>query len=371
MRNLLFYPFLLLKKIRTYYHSKFEQKMENTEHCETDYFANYLWLKIQEHFIFNAGKIYYDTKIKYNGKPSSLAQSRILLSILYLNNKNKIPFNADFLVNLFTKHILGSKEKNQLYKFNQKWWKDQDEGIATVWTLIALLEVYGKYKDENLLKSIIASTEAMHSHLFTDKTGLIHTSNDDFWCLNAVSTYAMFISKLLEFYHDEGFVKKLSTSVSICIENINQEGYFPYSQIRTGTYLLLYNPIVIITLEEALASTFIGNDLKDKAIVKLNLAKKYLQNQQDVDGYFVEPEQKQFSRYIISNITSLVALRNSLTLDEELKIFNNIKKYLIDDEFYLCRNEKGEFFNGNLYEVKDVLLTEVFYWLTYYLYKNK
>ncbi|MCP4970508.1 MAG: hypothetical protein GY932_07945 [Arcobacter sp.] len=266
---------------------------------------------------------------------------------------------------------MSTRKKNLLYEFNQKWWKDQDEGIATIWTLIALLEVYKKNKDKNLLNNILSTTEAMHKHLFTDETSLMHTKNDNFWCLNSVSTYAMFISKLLEYHFDKIFVHNLITSINLCINNIDQEGYFPYSQTRTGTYLLLYNPIVIITLEDALASKFIDEKLKRISFQKIEAAKIFLHKQQDENGYFVEPEQKQYSRYIISNITSLIALRKTVSKDEELVIFNSIKRYLINDEIYLCRNEKGEFFNGSLYEVKDVLLTEIFYWLTYYLSTKK
>lgn len=219
--------------------------------------------------------------------------------------------------------------------------------------------------EEELLNEILESTQSLHKLLYNRKKSLVHNIGDNFWCLNAASTYAMYIGKLLDISFNKEFVEKLNMSVKLCIDNITEDGFFPYSELRSGTYLLLYNPIVIITLEEALKSIYIETELKERSLKQLERVKKYIYQQKDEDYYFIEPEQKKFSRYIISNITSLIALRNILSKDEEKKIFDNVKSYMINDRLYLCRNENGEYFNGNLYEVKDVLLTELFFWLNF------
>lgn len=371
MYKLTFYFWLLFKKIRTFLYIKFEKKVLNDLILSDENFKNILWAKIKKNLIAIESNTFYRTKIKNKELPNNLAQARVLLSaILLLNEKNQIN-HLSTIINRLKNYLLSVKTKNNLWLFNQKWWNKQDEGIATIWVLLALLEVYKLNKNDDLLKEIISSTEAMNEMLFSKSCSLRHNLGDSFWCLNAASTYAMYISKLLEFTNKKEYVENLNLSIKLCLDNITDEGFFPYSEIRKGTYLLLYNPIVIITLKEALKSNFIYPELKKRSIKDIEIVKNFVYKQKDKDYFFVEPEQEKFARYIISNITSLIALKDIITNEEETKIFNNIKSYIIDNELYLCRNEKGEYFNGNLYEVRDVLLTEVFYWFTYYNYNLK
>ena len=298
----------------------------------------------------------------------TLAQSRVLLSFCKLYNNNQISFNDKYIIENLKEFILSLQENSGIYKFNHRNWNLQDEGIATIWALLSLLQAYKIIKDERLLTRILDTVDIMQHKLIDKNNSLKHTQGDNFWCLNAASTYAFFVNQIIEYYNTEELLINYEKAIELCVQKLTPEGYFPYSEKRQGTYLLLYNPIVIYTLENAIDNNIIGNVLKTQTQKALEQARLYLLKQMDDNKFFVEPEQKKFSRYIISNITSLVALKNKIPKDLESQIRSNITSFLVNDKLYLCRNSKSQYFNGNLYEVKDVLTTEVFYWLLSYLY---
>ncbi len=362
----IYYNFqLLLKKIKTYYYVNTEKKDKSENVYDEDRFLSLLYDKVIKNLIVVDKKVFFSTKINNNNKPNNLAQARVLLSLILLDNNNQ-NFYHRFYIDGLINYLLGEKTKDNLFNFNQKSWNKQDEGIATIWVLLALLESYSVNNSEKLFDEIIIITTAMHNKLYNQEKSLTHNLGDDYWCLNAVSTYAMFIARFLEKKYDKSFVSNLNYSIELCINNINEEGFFPYSEVRKGTYLLLYNPIVILTLEEALKSKYIKPSLKDEAIIKLDLVKKFIYAKQDNNGFFVEPEQVKFSRYIISNITSLIALKGFILPIEEKNILKNVRSYMVKNKLYLCKKESNEYFMGSLFEVNDVLITEVFFWYLYY-----
>ena len=268
----------------------------------------------------------------------------------------------------FKNFIISIRDESGIYKFNQKSWNLQDEGIATIWVLLALLKVYEITNNSDLLNEMVDTVNDMHRNMVDKLNSLLHNLGDNYWYLNAASTYAFFASQFLDYHYDKEIFNNYINAVELCVSKITPYGYFPYSGKRHGTYLLLYNPIVIYTLENSVNSHLINHELKIKAENAIENARKFILKQMDEGNFFVEfSEQKKFSRYIISNLTSLVALKNKIPKELECKILKNIS-YLINDKLYLCRNSEGEYFNGNLYEVSDVLTTEVFYWLLTYLY---
>jgi hypothetical protein len=364
---MLYYFWLLNKKIRTKIHNLFEKKKLSKKVPSIEYVNFYLWNFIQKRITYTPKGIFYKTKVMNNNSPMTLAQARVLMGLCNLYNNGEINSNGLFLIKEFQKYILSMKQQNGIYKFNQKSWNLQDEGIATIWVLLALLETYKITKDDLLLKEIIDTINIVNKILFSKKNSLVHTLGDDYWCLNAASTYAWFVSELFEFYKTDELYENYVISVKLCNEKFSPEGYFPYSEKRLGTYLLLYNPVVMYTLQKAVDNDIVDEKLKVETEKNLSKAKNFLLKQKDKNDFFVEPEMKVFSRYIISNVIALVSLKNKIDKELEKRILDNIKSYFIDDKMFLCRNNNGEYYDGNLYEVNDVLVTEVFYWLTTYL----
>lgn len=370
MNKIIFLFWLFFKKLRTKLVLKFEKKAVPSQILSDKDFTNKLWTIIHSNLVESDNTTYYNTRIKNKDLSNNLAQARVLLSATMLFKKSKSE-QLLRLINSLSNYLLTVRTEKKIWLFNQKWWNKQDEGIATIWVLLALLEAYKINGNEDLFRDIIESTNATHKYLYSKINSLNHNIGDNFWCLNAASTYAMYISRLLQFNREDEYIENLNQSINLCSEHVTDEGYFSYSDLRKGTYLLLYNPIVIITLEEALKSEYVDDSVRNNIEVKIEAAKEFISRQRDDEDFFVEPEQKQFSRYIISNITCLVALRNIIKKEKNIEILNNIKSYLINDDLYLCRNENGEFYNGKLYEVKDVLVTEVYFWFNYYLNSDR
>lgn len=371
MKNIKFYFFLVNKKARTKIHNIFEKKVKNVDIISTIDLLSYFEKFFDQRIVTTDIGAFFKTNVINNNKPMTLAQARIILGSCNLYKNNINPKKNSQIAKELTSFLITTKDENGLYKFNQKNWYLQDEGIATIWTLIALLEVYKLWQDKNILTEIISTLAVLNEKMFSKKNSLAHTLGDDYWCLNAASTYAWFVSELLNFYTSEELLENLEISIKVCNSKITDAGYFPYSERKPGTYLLLYNPVVIYTLENAIKNKKINKSLKETTMKNIIAAKNFLLNQMDSDNFFIEPEMKNFSRYIISNITSLVALTDFVSDDLTDKIFSNIKSYFINNKMFLCRDDDDLYFNGNLYEVNDVLMTEVFYWLTIFLKTKK
>ncbi len=152
---MIYYFWLLNKKIRTKFHNYFEERKNSSFTPSNDYVNFFLWNYLNKRLVHTTNGIYYKTKVMNNNSPMTLAQSRVLLGICNLYKSGQPTRNNIFLIKEIKKYILTMKGENGIYKFNQKSWNLQDEGIATIWVLLALLETYKITLEESLLEEII------------------------------------------------------------------------------------------------------------------------------------------------------------------------------------------------------------------------
>lgn len=89
MRKIIFYFWLLVKKVKTFLFIKFEKKVKNKYIIDDIDFREKLWGKILGNLVLTENKIFYNTKIKNRSLPNNLAQSRVLLSAVTLLKKKK------------------------------------------------------------------------------------------------------------------------------------------------------------------------------------------------------------------------------------------------------------------------------------------
>ena len=326
-----------------------------------------LWKRILQNIKYQDYYVFLNTEVKNQNKPLILSQARVLLALVesYKNGFIK----SKWLIKGFANYLIKERNKEGMYKFNYPSWDKQDEGIATVWALLALIKAYDIIHEKTILIFVEETTQIMLDKLYSENTSLLHTKGDDYWCLNAASTLAYLCKLILDKKYSSRFASAMNNSISLCVNNLADDGHFPYSEKRMGTYLLLYQPVVIYTLEMCTDSKYLNEINANSLKNKLKLARIFLLKQMDRNYFFVEPEIKKFSRYVISNIVSLVALKGFIKPEEESKILKNILKFLKNDEIFLCISDDMKLYNSSLYKLRDQLNTEVFFWLE--TYKSK
>ncbi len=362
---------LLLKKIRLKVHDIFEKRYQLDLVYSFERVQFLLWQNIFSKLNYENEEIYFKTKIQNNGRYLILAQSRILLSLAETFKQEDATLYSKFLIKRMTNYIINRRNQEGLYTLNYPNWDVQDEGIATVWTLLALIKANLILENKNIQEFVLETAHIMIHKLYNEKISLVHTKKQNFWCLNAASTFAYFCSLILESKFDETFKAALNNSISLCINNLDVDGHFPYSEKWRGTYLLLYHPTVIYTLEECLNSKYINDEIRLTLSLKLETAKKFLLKQMDKKFFFIEPDLNKYYRYIISNVSSLVALQNSIKYEIEEKILQNITKFFSNNMLFLCIDKKDRLFNSSLYYVHDQLSTEVLFWMQIYISRGK
>lgn len=365
-KMLKYYFFLLLKKIRFNIHDIFEKKHLIKSNINPQWFSIILWKLIFQNIRYKNQTVFIDTKVKNQNKPLILSQSRVLLSLVASYNNQESIIKDKWLIKSFSKYLMSERNKDGLYTFNYPFWDRQDEGIATVWVLLALIKSYDILKDEKILNFVEETTNIMIDELYSEQTSLLHTKDDDYWCLNAASTLAYLCKLILDIKYISRLELVMNNSISLCINNLAEDGHFPYSEKRPGTYLLLYHPVVIHTLEMCSDSNYLNKANQNTISVRLKTARDFLLKQMDGNYFFVEPEIEKYSRYIISNVTSLVALKGFISAEEENKILQNILKFMKDDKIFLCINNNLKLYNSSLYKLNDQLSIEVLFWLETY-----
>lgn len=366
LRKPYYYTLLLLKKIRIKLHNILESHYYASTDVDLNSFKVFLWQQFMPNLTFVDIGCYYKTKVTNKNSPMVLSQAR---SILILCNNQKLiepKFQSTYLIKKMTDYLISMRDQRGLFKFNQVSWDLQDEGIASVWAVLALIKAYEATNEKKYIDTAIQTMYAMLKYLYTKETSLIHTANNYYWCLNSASTFAYACSLLLQFHFSSEIKTAMIDSIKLCLDKFAEDGHYPYSFYSTGTYLLLYHPIVIITLDYCLLSNHVASDLKDKIIKTNKIARRFLIECMDERGRLFEHEFKHFQQYIISNVTTLLALKNHIDYELEMKLQTNLAAFSTGDRLFLCKDKKDRLFNSDLYSVKDVLLVEVLFWLDLY-----
>ncbi len=369
----LYYSRLFIKKFKILLHNIFEPHVPAPNAAEPEDLKIFLWKQLFKNLSINEKGYCYSTNVTNKKSPMTLSQARAIL-ILCNNPKLIEPkFKSTFLIKKLTDYLISMRDAKGLFKFNQASWDLQDEGIASVWSTLALIKAYESTNERKYLEAAIATMNSMLKNLYTKETSLVHTTGDNFWCLNSASTFAYACSLMLNHHFSNDIKEAMVDSINLCLDKIADDGHYPYNLKRQGTYLLLYHPIVMITLDACLQSDLLDYDIK-KRIQDINIiAQNFLITCIDDQKRIFEPEITRYFQYIITNATSLLALKGRIDNEMELALYKNLANYWSDNRLFLCKDKKNKLFNGDLYSVRDVLTLEVLYWLDLYQtddYKN-
>ena len=367
LQDPVYYIFLLFDRIKKSLHNHLEPRIKINNSQGLEDFQIFLWKKLFSNLIIDKDGWFYKTNVTNKNSPMLLSQARTILILCNNYEKGEPKFKSNHLIKALTKSLISMREKNGLFKFNKPSWDLQDEGIASEWATLALIKSYETTSEKEYLEAAILTMEAMIKYLYSKETSLVHTEGDNFWCLDSASTFAYVCSLLLKHAYSKKVEEVMIDSINLCINNIADDGHFPYHAKRQGIYLLLYHPIVMITLEYCLRSEYLDDVITKRLIDTLVKAKSFLLNSISKEKKIFEPTIKQLSQFVISNVTSLVALKNKIEPDFEKILLNNVVRFWNNDTLYLCRDQKERLYNGDLYNISDSYLIEVMYWFDLYL----
>ncbi|NWF90104.1 MAG: hypothetical protein HXY50_11675 [Ignavibacteriaceae bacterium] len=315
--------------------------------------------------VFSQKGCYYKTNTTLDGSPMVLSQARVILILCNQPFKCEPKFQSIFLIKQMTDYLISMRDAQSLYKFNQASWDLQDEGIASVWATMALIKSFEITNNQKYIEAASLTMQAMLSHLYTKETSLIHTKGDTFWTLDAASTFAYVCSLFLEHRFNEDLRTAMNDSISLCINNISTNGHFPYHENR-DTYLFLYHPIIMVTLEKCLNSKYVDPQIKQKLKNTITKATNFLVESFDKNNRIFEPVVQRYQQYLISQVTALYSLKgkNFSVLEESL--LRNIASFAKNEKLYLCKDNRNKLFNSDTYITLDVFLVEVLFWLDLY-----
>jgi hypothetical protein len=298
-----------------------------------------------------------------NGQPIVISQARLIVAICDGHNLDELYFNNRYVVSELAYYLLSLQKADGLFLFNKTSWMRQDEGIASVWSGIALIRAYEYTKNPDFRVGAISAWDAMYKHLYSEEKSLLHTKKQTWWTLNVAVLYALLGTIILKYIDRNEIRVTVTQSLDLILSSIADDGHFPYNEKRPDVYILLYHSHVIYFLQQIALSRVITENESNRIDRVLMKAGEYLQNQMGDKNLFVETSREEYESYVITSVISLAALKNELSTDQIEKILFNITQHYSNGQHYLFKDSYNKLTNKDLGKYNDVLLTEILYWL--------
>ena len=331
----------------------------NTDKKERFLLIDLLQSRIINKMVIHERIGYYKTKLKSRKSYILIAQARLVIVFSYLFKITKDPQYKKYS-ELISNYIISKKNKNGIYSFHKPFWFSQDEGIATYLSILALLLVYSITNDEIYLKNAMISGDISRKILYNNKWGYVHTLNQDFWCPNSSGLAAQCYSLLYIFTQKSKYKEWMDDGLYYLIKGLKDNDIFAYSEKHPGIYITSYhalNTYFLTYFNEKKDVLNLDNTVEIYLKKAIKGLKKLIRN----DGSIVEPELDYYA-YINSVAASNAIFRLNYLKKEEEKTL----RYL---SFFFNKNDIGlyiknnKLYNGPYKYFKDVLETEILFWL--------
>jgi len=288
-----------------------------------------------------------------------LVQPRACLAY---KNLYRLSGNEEYLIKAQSlgDYILLHQENNGLFLAHGAPNYPLDEGVATYWNSLALLELYELDKKDEYLEASVKVGEAGREYLYGENYGYEHTMGQEMWCLN-VSIVAAFVYKLLyEFTGDDKYYKYCSDGLKVVLENITEYGMFPYTKKNQRVYYTLYHSLVTYFL---LLFENTPWDEEWKITHKAYLAVEYLSCLVRKDGSVIEPELDGYV-YAVSLAASAAVFSKVNDYDKSTKITRFLSKFRShkNDKIYILE-KNNKLYMGQRKEFWDSYTCVCFDWL--------
>ncbi|MCB0749428.1 MAG: hypothetical protein KDC90_18355, partial [Ignavibacteriae bacterium] len=161
----IYYTFLLFKKIKIILHNYLEPHIKVEANVDQSKFEDFLWQNLKNNLSEDVNGIYFNSKVTNKNMPMLLSQARVIL--ILCNNLNSFGSEQESkkVIQEMTNYLISMRDEKGLFKFNQASWDLQDEGIASVWSTLALIRSYEVIKNEEYLKVAVSTMESMLKYL--------------------------------------------------------------------------------------------------------------------------------------------------------------------------------------------------------------
>lgn len=267
------------------------------------------------------------------------------LNMYYITKSTGYLKKADELGQYLLKH----QERNGLFLSNCNPKGRQDEGIATFWAEIQLVELYKCTRNKQYLDSIISAIESSRKFLFYKNIGYVHTMGDTTWTTNAniAAAYANLLT-----YKETGTIQYLQWAREAVIQTIRWQqsnGLFLYSQGRQSIYISVYHTLVTLFL-----MLYNKHDPVPEISTVINRALIYQKNLERLDGSIKEPDLKYYS--FCTSVGISITL-NTLINDYEKvsKSINFLNKFFSKNNMYVYYKDNKIYNNNRKIDVNNYI----------------
>jgi hypothetical protein len=251
-------------------------------------------------------------------------------------------------------------DKRNIVPFHLPDFFPQDEGVSTFWAILSFLDLYSITDNLRYLNNAHHLGVGGREHLFQDGFGYLHNIGYNCWYPNVSAVAALAYYRLYKETNDEQFLEWMNDGLKYSMAKMRKNGLFPYSQKNPSTYISIYQAITIFLLTSLLnESTHSISRLESELPIAVSYLKKLIRK----DGSIIEPDMSCYA-YLTTTVASLIVLKKYQQQFLYKKVQKFLPRFFTQEKPFLCITSDGYLYNGTMAFSYDVLITEVFYWIT-------
>jgi len=256
-------------------------------------------------------------------------------------------------------YLVTHQEENGLFLAHRKSGYPRDEGIATYWAVVTLINMSRLSGDHAYLDAAIRGGDAGRVHLFGESYGYAHTIGQKFWTPNASGGASLAYKLLYEATSEERYHTYVTDGLKHVVGHLNEEGMFEYCEKRTSIYLSSYHALVTYFL-----FLFKGSQWDEAFSVSDAFQRSlgFLEELTQKDGSIIEPDVKYESSALSLAISAAVYTKiGKHAVANKLIAF--LGRFFTSNRFYLFEKQ-NKLYYGRFRPFYNYFVGSVLAWLS-------
>lgn len=263
-------------------------------------------------------------------------------------------------------YLVTHQEENGLFFAHRTLGYPRDEGIATYWAVVTLVNMSKLSSDHAYLEAAIRGGDAGRLYLFGESYGYAHTIGQEFWTPNASAVASLAYKLLYEATSEERYHAYVADGLKHVVGHLNEEGMFEYCEKRTSIYLSSYHALVTYFL-----FLFKGSQWDEAFSVSSAFQRSlgFLEKLTQKDGSIIEPDVKYESFVLSVAISAAVYTKiGKHGVANELIVF--LCRFFTSNRFYLFQRQNRLYY-GRFRPFYNYFIGSVLEWLSVILVERK